>query len=80
MSLGRFFNLIPIHPLDGGKVLVGFLPAKAAYQWDEILKRYGIIILIFLIFPFLGKAPIFWLLAPLVNLITKVLLPHAPLI
>jgi len=48
------FNLLPLHPLDGGKVLIGLLPHDLAYKWDEILHQYGLIILIFLIFPFFG--------------------------
>jgi len=42
-------NLIPILPLDGGRVLASLLPnkASAAYQGTE---RYGMIILILLIF------------------------------
>jgi Zn-dependent protease len=30
-----FFNLIPLHPLDGGKVLARFIP----YRWNEALER-----------------------------------------
>ena len=42
------FNLIPIAPLDGSKILYGFLPYKRQYiaLW---LERYGPIILIALI-------------------------------
>ncbi|OGM59617.1 hypothetical protein A2892_04710, partial [Candidatus Woesebacteria bacterium RIFCSPLOWO2_01_FULL_39_10b] len=40
-----FFNLIPIHPLDGGKIFIGFLPEKEAREADNFLNRYGIIIL-----------------------------------
>ena len=47
------FNLIPIHPLDGGKILVGILPKQYAYQAESFLSRFGTIILIFLILPFL---------------------------
>lgn len=46
------FNLLPLHPLDGGKVLVSLLPNPLSYQIDEFLTRYGQIILLFLIFPF----------------------------
>jgi len=34
------FNLIPIHPLDGGKIIVGFLPKDLAQEWDDIMSRY----------------------------------------
>lgn len=75
-----FFNLLPIHPLDGGKVLIGFLPHNLAYKWDEILHQYGFILLIFLIFPFAGVSPIFLILSPLVNFALAILLPATPLI
>lgn len=43
-----FFNMIPLGPLDGNKIVYGFLPSKLAIQWVEI-QRYGTIILLFLI-------------------------------
>lgn len=30
-----FFNLIPLHPLDGGKVLARFLPASLNYKLEQ---------------------------------------------
>jgi Zn-dependent protease len=39
------FNLIPIPPLDGGRVMVGLLPLRAAYQYSKI-EPYGFFILI----------------------------------
>ena len=74
------FNLIPIHPLDGGKVLVGFLPREHAYKVDEALRQYGFIILIFLIFPFFGVSPIIAIISPIINLILSILLPGTPLV
>lgn len=74
------FNLLPIHPLDGGKVLIGLLSHRVAHQWDEALKRYGLFILIFLIFPFLGTPPLFLILSPLVKLFLSLLLPNTPLV
>jgi len=74
------FNLLPLHPLDGGKVLVGFLPSDLAYKWDEILHQYGLIILIFLVFPFAGTPPLFLILSPLARLVLAILLPGTPLI
>ena len=43
------FNLIPIPPLDGGRVLVGFLPHKQAVSYSRI-EPFGFIIVIVLIY------------------------------
>ena len=42
------FNLLPIPPLDGGRVLVGVLPARAAYTVAR-LEPYGLWIVIALL-------------------------------
>lgn len=70
------FNLIPVHPLDGGKVLVGLLPAKEAHELDMFLTRYGTLILLFLIFPlFGGSSLIFQIISPIINLVMNLLIP-----
>lgn len=70
------FNLIPIHPLDGGKILVGLLPPKYAYDVDSFLQRFGTIILIFLILPsFGGSSFISGLISPAINLFLALLIP-----
>jgi len=69
------FNLIPIHPLDGGKILIGFLPKELAYDWNAILSQYGLILLIFLLLPFGGAAPVSYLLSPIINFILGILIP-----
>ena len=52
-----FFNLIPIHPLDGGKILARFLPSS----WNLFLEQrqgifaVGLMLFIFVGFPILGK-------------------------
>lgn len=74
-----FFNLLPFHPLDGGKVLVGFLPQDLAYKVDDILNQYGLIILIFLIFPFFGESLVATILSPIVKVILALLLPGTSL-
>lgn len=43
------FNLVPIPPLDGSKILFDFLPAKYNYIRSR-LERYGFVILLFFIF------------------------------
>jgi Zn-dependent protease len=42
------FNLIPVPPLDGSKVLSGLLPGRQAYAFER-LEPYGPIILIALV-------------------------------
>lgn len=70
------FNLLPIHPLDGGKILIGILPRKDAIQIDRFLNQYGIYILILMIFPiFGGTSPVLTLLSPVINILLKILLP-----
>ena len=55
-------NLIPLPPLDGGRVVTGLLPVRAAYRFAQ-LERYGLIILVLLLATgFLGRL-MFWPLA-----------------
>ncbi|MFH1239212.1 MAG: site-2 protease family protein [bacterium] len=43
------FNLIPVPPLDGSRILVGLLPHQLAYKFSR-LDQYGFIILIALLY------------------------------
>ncbi|MFZ2525237.1 MAG: site-2 protease family protein [Candidatus Ferrigenium altingense] len=61
-------NLLPLPPLDGGRVAVSLLPHRQAYQLSRI-EPYGMFILIFLaITPVLSL-----ILSPLVNLMFKLI-------
>ncbi len=42
------FNLLPLHPLDGGKILSWMLPTRLAFI-DEFLGRWGGLILLVLV-------------------------------
>jgi Zn-dependent protease len=69
------FNLIPIHPLDGGKILVGILPDKEAREFDNFMNRFGLILLIFIIFPLIGGVSIIsYFLYPVINFILNLLI------
>jgi Zn-dependent protease len=75
------FNLIPIHPLDGGKILIGLLPASEAKAAEVFLNRYGFIILLLLIFPtFAGTSPISLIISPVINFLLNILLPGSSFI
>lgn len=75
------FNLIPIHPLDGGKILVGLLPQKYSYGVDSFLNRFGTIILFLLILPtFGGSSLVSAIISPFIDIFYKILLPQLPLV
>ena len=42
-------NLLPLPPLDGGRVVAGLLPGRLAYQFSRI-EPYGLVILLGLLF------------------------------
>ncbi len=42
------FNLIPIPPLDGSRIVSAFLPTEIAFKYNQ-LERYGIFIIFFLL-------------------------------
>ena len=44
------FNLFPVPPLDGSKVLFALLPPQVAWRWRPMLEQYGFILLLLLFF------------------------------
>jgi len=48
-TLLAIFNLVPIPPLDGSKILFAFIPARY-YGAHEFLERYGLFVLLLFIF------------------------------
>jgi Zn-dependent protease len=50
------FNMLPLPPLDGGRVAVGLLPDGLALPLAR-LERYGLLILLLFLFviPYLGE-------------------------
>lgn len=45
-----FFNLIPVPPLDGSKILSSLLPYETARRYDHVMGRYGLLILLAILF------------------------------
>jgi Zn-dependent protease len=60
------FNLIPIPPLDGGRVMVGVLPENMARSWAQI-EPYGFVILLVLIFTRAVDYVVFPIILKIVN-------------
>lgn len=47
-------NLLPLPPLDGGRIVAGILPEAAARRWDHV-ERYGLaVVLLLLALPAIG--------------------------
>ncbi len=69
------FNLIPIHPLDGGKILVAFLPKVTALEYDQFMHRYGMFVLLMLVLPLAGgTSPVSQLLGPVVAFVSTLII------
>ena len=65
-----FFNLIPVPPLDGGNVLLGILPPRAALGFSQI-RQYGFLVLYGLLLSGVASA----IIMPPTNLFMRNLLP-----
>jgi len=60
-------NLLPLPPLDGGRVAISLLPHRQAYQLAKV-EPYGMFILILLaVVPVSGQPILSWILSPLVS-------------
>jgi Zn-dependent protease len=66
------FNLIPIPPLDGSRVLAAFLPPDALRVFYS-LEKYGVLILILALVVF--KLPILVIIGPPLNFFEHLLIP-----
>ena len=65
------FNMVPLPPLDGSRVLAYFMPDRFVHTYYQ-LERYGIFILLIILF-FFGS--IFWsVVGPIFNLLMGVFL------
>ena len=63
------FNLFPIPPLDGAKILAGFLPEQGV-RWIYSFERYGFVVIILLLMTGVLQS----VLLPLVSFFANILL------
>lgn len=59
-----FFNLLPVPPMDGYRILGELLPYEKAYRYEQLVGRYSTLILIVICFTGIVSR----LLTPLANL------------
>ncbi len=62
------FNLIPLPPLDGSRIVMGLLPRHLAVRYAQ-MERYGFILIFLLLFLGLNR----WVIWPMVHLILRLL-------
>ncbi len=65
------FNLLPIPPLDGGRVVSSILPNKLSYQYDQ-LEPYGLFILIGLLYIGVFKLVIWPIVSEILILLSSI--------
>lgn len=69
------FNLVPIYPLDGEKILGGILPPDLYREYSSVMSQYGTIILIIMLLPIAGgTSPISALISPVISFVSNLLL------
>lgn len=72
------FNLVPVYPLDGSKILFALLPRKMAWEYDLLMNQYGTFILFALVLPLLnGTSAVSLLISPVIDVVTTLFMALA---
>lgn len=70
------FNMLPVYPLDGSKIISWFMPKEMGVRFDLFMARAGMMPLVVLIVAEMisnGKGPLSWVLFPLINMCIRIL-------
>ncbi len=68
------FNLLPIPPLDGSKILTGILSNEKALKWELFSRANQSLLLIFFILPlFKGNSLASLIISPIINYVLSLL-------
>jgi Zn-dependent protease len=65
-------NLLPLPPLDGGRIAVSLLPHRQATQLAKV-EPYGIVIMILLAAPIVGQPILSLILSPLIGALIRLI-------
>ena len=66
------FNLVPVYPLDGSKILFALLPRQMAWEYDVMMNRFGTFILLALILPIVnGSSAVSLLISPVIDFVAS---------
>jgi len=69
------FNMLPLWPLDGSKVLVNALPFQTGYRLQQALQTYGLPLLILTMLPLFGGVSIVsQIIYPIIGFLGSILL------
>lgn len=70
------FNLVPVYPLDGSKIVLPLLPRTLGLEYEQFMHRYGILLMIALIIPWAnGQSPMGLLIGPVIRTAAGLLFP-----
>ncbi|MBW7955809.1 site-2 protease family protein [Patescibacteria group bacterium] len=68
------FNLIPVYPLDGSKIVLPLLPRPLGLEYEHFMHRYGMLLMIALLIPWAnGVSPISALITPVIQFFARLL-------
>lgn len=68
------FNLVPVYPLDGSKIVLPLLPRTLALEYEQFMQQFGLFIMFALIIPWYnGMSPISVLILPIIQFVTRFL-------
>lgn len=74
------FNLVPIHPLDGFKIVGALLPEEQAHSWYQ-LQPYGFLFLLAIILPIAGGvSPVSKFISPAIDWVMHFLFLGTPFV
>lgn len=67
------FNILPLHPLDGGKVLARFLPAQLNYKLEQNEHITSMILMALVLTGALRvlSIPVFWGYNQLIDVVSR---------